>query len=399
MRARPSSPWVPRTVVASALLAVATIALAAGCSAEEQVTTVAESTTGSQGTASTPVSSSTTTPSSTTTAIDAATVLNALPACAETVSTEPAAWVYLTLPDWVPGDLPARFELTDAQTYGPATNPSGDEADQVVPQTEWLLAELDGDRVVSIIRVVRGVVADPNGYGFEQAPESPVLDSVRGRPGRIFTSTSRSDPIGARVAEWTEGGDHWRADSLLGAEELAAALEPLSIHGDDLTDTTGRFQVLGRSEPVPTDQGIGDRLTTLTITERNGPGELDLNLEVQIEKPPSGLEGLLHPTVEPGWFMTEIDGRPAIRSAPERNDARTFVVTTLADGSLLSIHWWEEGATYRPLDDASIEHVDETLRRVVTSLRRRTAVDDDLMARLATESDEDGGSLPLCMER
>lgn len=315
-------------------------------------------------------------------------------------ATESEAWEYRTLPDWVPGDLPARFELTDAQTYGPATNLSVDEADQVVPQMEWLLAELDGDRAVSVIRVVRGGVADPNGYGLEQAPESPVLDSVRGRPGRIFTSISRGDSIGARVAEWTEGGDHWRADSLLGAEELAAALETLSIHGDDLTDTTGRFQVVGRGDPVPTDQGFVDRLTELTITERNGPGELDLNLEVRIEKPPPGLEGLFFdPMVEPGWFMTEIDGRPAIRSAPERNDARTSVVTTLADGSLLSIHWWEEGATYRPLDDASIEHVDETLRRVVTSLRRRTAVDDDLMARLATESDEDGGSLPLCMER
>ncbi len=140
------------------------------------------------------------------------------------------------------------------------------------------------------------------------------------------------------------------------------------------------------------------RLTSLTIIERMGPDELDLHLTVRIEERPPGYEGILAGGT-PGSLRIQVDGRTALRSSPELNDSRTYLATTLADGSLLSINWYEEGATYRSLDDGAIQRIDESLRRVAASLRRRTASDDEIMARLATQGDADGLGLPLCVER
>lgn len=370
----------------------ATIALAAsGCSSDE-LSTRDESTSSA--------AASSAAPTSTTTTVDPATVLAGLPSCADMPPPpETASAPFRTLPDWVPADLPDRYEVTEAETYGPPTADGSGSADSVL-FTRWLLAELDGDRVVATISVTRGST-DPDGYaqpGFNEVTDERALDWVRGHPGRVSRWINRGDPVGEQVAEWTEDGDRWLATSALDVDELAAALGALSIDGTELRDPTGRFQVLGRRRGDTATGELAGRTTSLRLTEHMEDDEPDLGLSLKIEQRPPDLEGFVDVRVRPGSLRIEVDGRPAMRSSPERNDAWTYLATTLPDGSLLSITWHDVGTAERTMDDATIQRIDASLRQVVASMRPRSDADDDLMALLATQSDVND-VLPMCMER
>ncbi len=125
------------------------------------------------------------------------------------------------MPDWVPDDLPERFELTDAETYGPPTTP-GDSPAEPTHRVRWVIVQFDGDRVVATIDLTRGV-SSPDRYAqpaYSEVSDDRVLDSVRGQPGRISRWINRGDPVGEQVAQWTEDGDRWLATSSLGVDEL-----------------------------------------------------------------------------------------------------------------------------------------------------------------------------------
>lgn len=373
-----------RAGVASAILAVAT--LGGGCSNDERTVV------GDQPSADTPAAPRATT-SAGTTSVDA---LADLPICETLPPSQNPGWEYRTLPDWVPAGLPDRVELTDAWTYGPSTMPADLYVDQS-DNTRWTLVERDGDRVVAAIDLLRGAT-DATPPGPREKPGGPIVTSVRGHPGRISRWINPGDMVGTPLARWTEEGSIWEARSALEVDQLGDALAPLVFEGDDISDPTGRFEVLGRRRTDATNADVDSRQTTLELTDLTETGEPARDIVVSIENRPPGLDGLLAPSVAPGSQTFVLEGRPALQTSSERLDPNAYLYTTLADGSLVSIRWSNHGTTTTSGDDRTVGPIDETLHQLVASLRRRGDTDDGIVAELIARQRSDDGLLPLCVE-
>lgn len=271
---------------------------------------------------------------------------------ANLVPCDPDAESYNTLPDWLATELPAGVHLTVART-GVWTM---DTADGPSP-SRHLLVEVDNDRVVSSVYLVRGVSPDVQA-GFNLVEEDERLDSVRGLPGQIGHWVNRGDSVGYQVAEWTEGGVLWKAISQLDVRSLGAALASFRINGEEVSDPSDSFQVIGEG---PSFIPGRPRTTDLEYEEFDDRGELFRRYYVRIDSPVPGATGIIEGSADPGATMSAVDGRVVLTHGPD-------VSSSLGDGSPVSIRTYD--ATSNPTDSDT-----GTVRRLLSALRRRTPED------------------------
>ncbi len=261
---------------------------------------------------------------------------------------------YSTAPDWVADPLPEGMRMEVAQTGVNAAVDAPPERSRT-----WLLADIDGERVVGLILLGRaGAPTGISGGGVD--PTAPVVEGVRGRPGRIETRVDRS-AMPRQVAEWTEHGETWTASSTLDARSLGAAVDPLEVDGDAVRDPTGRFEVIGAGPPFAAGRS---RVTQLEVV---GPGPDRLRYYVRIDDPAPGATGII---TLPPWLpeptVRSIDGRLVVLGGQT-------AITTTADGSPVWVDVYDETSNGARADP-------EVLAVVLSSLRRRTAGDDGWIA-------------------
>ena len=349
MRAGDPSTGVVRRVRVFAVLAC--VAVVAGCGAADTSAGSDRRRDGEGTSTTTATTMSPTTlvsPTSTAPASGNAIFLSDVPVCDRSGAS------YSTAPDWVSDPLPEGMRMEVAQT---GANAAAD-APPARSRT-WLLADIEGDRVVGLISLGRAG-APPGLSGGGVDPPAPVVDGVRGRPGRIETRVDRS-AMPLQVAEWTEHGETWTASSTLDAHSLGAAIEPVVIDGDAVRDPTGRFEVIGAGPPYAAGRS---RVTQLEVV---GPGPDRLRHYVRIDDPVPGATGIT--TLPPGLpqpAVGSVDGRLVVLN-PQT------AVTTTADGSPVWIDVYDETSNAARINP-------DVLSVVLSSLRRRTAADDAWMA-------------------
>lgn len=241
---------------------------------------------------------------------------------------------YRTLADRLPEFVPDGLLLDWAHTVVNVVDPTV----PGIPQMTFGLAALDDGRLTNWVTLQRfdteGFQVSPDQQpGFASDGES--LDSVRGRPGRVVRSVNRGDPVGVAAARWVENDAGWSASSVeMSVDELAAALAALELTGGEPVDPTGRFEVVGRSEPARITES---RDTTIEFRSIGQPSTSDLPgapLKIEIQSSSPGAQGRttgqwrLDPSVPAEAFT--LDGRLALRSGP-------LLFTSLSDGSQLTV--------------------------------------------------------------
>lgn len=137
------------------------------------------------------------------------------------------------------------------------------------------------------------------------------IDRVRGVPGEVYRRINRGDSYGEIVALWDEGGSSWLAGGgapsvAAGVEAFAAALDPLELSGDEVTDPTGRLDLLGATPWVRSARSAGFTLSTPDASVFDLPV-----VTVRVDPAADGAVGL--PSLATGQDATYglIDGRPA----------------------------------------------------------------------------------------
>jgi hypothetical protein len=366
-----------RRGVISALVAMA---LAGACSTGTDDPTALDS-----GTDRPESTTTTTTPTSTTSATTSTTRdgydLDSLPPC------DPQSGGYRTLPDWVLHDLPADMELVTGSTriWTP------EQVQGSVP-TQYLLAELDDGTVVDTIQILGGDSSGPqsllgDGSGTGSHPDTQrQLDRVRGRPGRVSSWASRGFPHGFQVAQWTEAGLGWRAASTeLQVDELAAALDVLSIDADGVQDPTGRFELLGEGPAYPTGP---QRSTHLELEQRDPDGVLTRQFSLEIEPPVPGSTGL--DAVGVGANVTKDDGEWVMHDGKGLASGSTIPLPDGSHASIRAFGWRHDPEELAPA----------TATAIVEALRPRREDDDELLRGVKPVRDPElpGQMATFCIE-
>lgn len=277
--------------------ALSVASLVGGCSSNEVTSTGSTSTTAAKG--------RTATSSTTTTTEPGQWVPDDLPPCP---APSPDSAGYTTVGTWLPTTMPDGLVLESASSSVATSN-----LDAPVPEGSrtFLLAEVaDDGRVGQVLRVTRNGAGDEQ-PGFGAAPDEPTLDRVRGVPGEVYRRINRGDSYGEIVAVWDEGGASWQAGGgapsvEAGVEAFAAALEPLELSDDGVTDPTGRFELLGATPWATSARSASVTLSTPDATVFDLPV-----VTVRVDPTVEGLEGLPSLATGPGATYELIDGRPA----------------------------------------------------------------------------------------
>lgn len=197
-----------------------------------------------------------------------------------------------------------------------------------------------------------------------KALSEPAIDSVRGKPGVIGIVNGRT--YTATTAEWFENGLSWSASSMtMTPEEMAAALDPLTLDRTNVSDPSGNLHVIGEFLGGQEDTQL-TRDTTIKIRDRSSVPVKTYG--VGITGPRPGSTGLDDEFVSSAR-LGELNGRQTIELDPDS------LVTTLDDGSRISV-----SAT--SIDGSHMDIDMEVARRIARSIRRRTPADDDVMMAL-----------------
>lgn len=250
-----------------------------------------------------------------------------LPPCAGAPS-------YRTVADLLPEFVPDGLLLDWAHTVVNVVDPTV----PGTPQVTFGLAAIDDGRLTNWVTLHRfeaeGFQVSPDQQpGFASDGES--LDSVRGRPGRVVRSVNRGDPVGVASARWVENDAGWSASSVeMSVDELATALAALELPRGEPVDPTGRFQVVGRSEPARITESRDTTIEFGSIAPQRPTDDLGgAPVKVEIWSSPPGADGMTAgPQVIPpeGWEASTLDGRLALRLG-------TQLLTSLDDGSRVAL--------------------------------------------------------------
>ena len=248
-----------------------------------------------------------------------------LPPCGDQTS-------YSTIPDWMIEGVPEGLRLHYAKTVVNRYEGGSLGFDTA---TDHQLAAVDADgKVVEVLRVTHfpdlekwepepGMSA---GHAYDE-----MRSSVRGHEGTAGRVVNRSDPIGSITARWVEDGAGWIAGGPDDVDALLAALDPLEITSDGISDPSGRFTELG-SAPVLQPETRETRIELLGAEENAVTGS-EPALTITIERGPEGATGLTYLPSHWGYkgaVLSEHDGRPML-------SAGRTLITTLPDGSAISI--------------------------------------------------------------
>ena len=349
-----------RTVMGAAVaLAVGTVLLT-GCSGSGK--SDAASTTESTTTAKPTTSLSTT---STVPQVRAA----ALPPC-------PAgATLFTTLPDWLTSRLPAGTTLAKGATTGTNGLPEG----TPVEVATVFVGPKEGEQLQTLT-VYRRPGSGP--VTFEWDPSVPKITTVRGRPGTIAPTVSRSG-AGPVVASWNEDGAAWTASSSLGVEALAKVLDGLDLSEAGVTDPSGSFQKVGSG---PTGSTGPQRVTELQVRTAAASPAKERVLYVRIDPARPGTTG---PTQVPAGGVAstiKVDSRVVLLN-PFQATASTD------DGSAVEIRSYDGESQPATLDRAA-------LTAILTGLHRRSAADAKVVDQLPLgDAGPDGAAPPgFCRE-
>ena len=338
------APLARRLTVTVAALAVLSVT---GCSSSDRPADVTTTTTAPT---TAPTTSSAQTASTTTTATLPQIRPAALPTCAA------GATSYTTVTDWVVDDLPPGTRTTSAST--------GVLPPQVVAGDVDLITVLVGPAsggtrpTVVVARSPRTATTTP-----EWDPSVPLLRSVRGGPGTVGRTISRSG-AGPTTAVWDEAGTSWSARSdTLSTTDLVAALGGLRLDRSGATDPTGAFERVGNG---PAYAPGAWRVTQLEVrTTAADPADERVRY-VRIDPAAPGTVG---PTQVPRVgvrTLARVDGRVLLLGGFD-------AVSTTPDGSLVTISSYDGSSRPVALDPG-------TVRAIVAGLRRRAPADDAAVA-------------------
>jgi hypothetical protein len=344
---------------AVAALAVGTLLLA-GCSGS----------TGSDAAAG----SSTTTTSRPTTSVSTTSTVPQLRA-AMLPSCQPGAAEFTTVPDWVTGTLPAGTTLTKGSTTGTTGLPAG----APMEFTTLLLGPNDGTQLptISVYRTT-GSVSTNQGWNSS----APMLSTVRGRPGTVGQTVSRSG-AGPTTAVWEEDGATWTATSNLGVGALAKALEGLTPAAEGVTDPSGSFTQVGTGPRYATGAA---RVTELQVrTAASSPAE-ERVLYIRIDPAAPGTTGPLRIPTAGVTSTAKVDGRIVLLNPFQ-------ATSSIDDGSQVEIRAYDGESMPSSLDPA-------TAKAVFAGLHRRGPADDELVNSLSLGDAVPDGAVPpgFCRE-
>lgn len=268
---------------------------------------------------------------------------------------------YNTTPDWVLGTPPDGHRL-DRATTTVNHYATESEFDSAVVST---LAETDAaGRISSAITLLRFAdLADfepQPGTAAGHAFEDSGSDSVRGHDGRIGRVVHRGDLDGWPEARWTEGDAGWVARSSdLDVNALATALGPLDLSDGSVRDPGGRFALVGTAS-VWQDE---TRETTIKLvgTDAGGAGT---TLDISVTRMPDDARGL----GDVGAIQGDLSGSTGLALARHGErwilSSGSTVVTTLADGSLVSLDHRTSAGSGPALTGAELIALADQLHRV-----------------------------------
>ena len=349
-----------RTVTgAAAALAVGTLLLA-GCSGSTGSDTAAGPSTTTTSRPTTSVSTTSTVPQ-----LRAA----MLPPC------PPGAAGFTTVPDWVTGTLPARTALTRGSTTQLA--PQDDVAP--MPFVTVLAGPKDGTQVPTI-SVDRTPGSTSTNQGWNSS--APMLSTVRGRPGTVGQTVSRSG-AGPTTAVWEEDGATWTATSSLGVDALAKALEGLTLAAEGVTDPSGSFTQVGTGPRYATGTA---RVAELQVRTAASSPAKERVLYVRIDPAAPGTTGPLHLPAAGVSSTTRVDGRVVLLNPFQ-------ATSSLDDGSQVKIRAYDGESRPSALDPAAA-------RAVLAGLQRRSPADAQLVNSLSLGDAGPDGAAPagFCRE-
>ncbi len=289
-----------------------------------------------------------------------------------------------TLPDWVTGALPAGTTLARGSTGVNA--PQDDGAPR--PLVTLLVGRKDGEQVPTItLYRTPGVTAATLDPSQEWNPGVPRLTTVRGRPGTVGQTISRSGP-GPTTATWGEAGDTWTATSTLGVDALAAALGALRLADDGVTDPTGAFTQVGSGPYLASgawSRGLL-RVTQLEVRTAAPTPAKQRVLYVRIDPAAPGTTGPLGGPAGGTSSTTELDGRTVLLNP-------YALTAALDDGSQVGIRAYDGQSQPASLDPA-------TATAVLAGLHRRGPADAPLVDSLPVGDAGPDGAVPpgFCRE-
>lgn len=349
-----------RTVTgAAAALAVGTLLLA-GCSGSTGSDATAGSSPSSTARPATIVSTTTTLPQ-----VRAAALL----------PCPPGAALFATVPDWVTGTLPAGTALAKGTTTGTNGLPEGTPVEFVTV----LVGPKEGETLQTL------TVSWRPGSGpvtFEWDPSVPKVTTVRGRPGTIAPTVSRSG-AGPTTAAWNEDGAAWTASSSLDVEELAKVLDGLDLSEDGATDPSGGFTPVGTGPTGGTGQ---QRVTELQVRTAASTPAKERVLYLRVDPPREGTNG---PTQVPAGGVvstTMVDGRVVLLNPFQ-------ATSSTEDGSPVEIRSYDGQSRPTAFDRV-------TVTAVLAGLHRRGPADAKLVDSLSLGDAPPDGAAPkgFCRE-
>ncbi len=211
-----------------------------------------------------------------------------------------------TRPLWMPGALPDGLVLAS----GGSERYESQESAPMDYRHRTLVEIAEDGAVRSSLNLVEGGAAPPQS---QPVTEDPGLTSVRGHPGSIQTYINRSNQPWVQ-ALWIEDGQPWSAAAPreLGVDGLAAALEPLVLESDGVSDPTGRFQVVAGGAVPAGDRTVG-RFTTSLALDPHG-SDVDPLVLVQVEERGPGAFGPGSASLGDDLSAVQIDGRWVVSS-------------------------------------------------------------------------------------
>ena len=293
----------------------------------------------------------------------------ALPPC------PPGAAGFTTVPDWVTGTLPAGTTLARGTTTGTNGLPESTPVEFVTV----LVGPEDGQQLQTLAVYRRpGTVPAV----LEWDPSVPKLSTVRGRPGTVGQTVSRSG-AGPTTAVWEEDGAYWTATSTLGVYALARQLELLSLADDGVTDPSGSLTKVGAGPTGTTGQ---QRVTELQVRTAGTSPAMERVLYVRVDPRRDGAAG---PTQVPSGgatSMTKVDGQVVLLNPFQ-------ATSSTEDGSPVEIRSYDGESRPAALDRA-------TVTAVLAGLHRRGPADAKVVDQLPLGDAGPDGAVPsgFCRE-
>lgn len=349
-----------RTVTsAAAALAVSTLLLA-GCS---------RSTGSDAGAGSSPSSTARPTTSVSTTSTLPQLRAAVLPPC------PPGATGFITVPDWVTGTLPAGTTLTKGSTT--QLDPRDDVAP--MPYVTVLVGPKDGTQVPTI-SVDRTAGSTSTNQGWNSS--TPMLSTVRGRPGTVGQTVSRSG-AGPTTAVWEEDGATWTATSSLGVDALAQQLAGLTLAAEGVSDPSGSFTQVGTGPRYATGTA---RVTELQVRTAASSSAKERVLYIRIDPAAPGTTGPLHLPAAGVSSMTKVDGRVVLLNPSQ-------ATSSTVNGSQIEIRAYDGESRPASLDPA-------LATTVLAGLHRQRPADTQLVDSLSLGDAGPDGAVPpgFCRE-